>query len=328
MPANLTPEFIAARKRYTKAKTDEERLKCLEEMLSVIPKHKGTDKMRADIKRRISKVRTQIIRDSKGGKKSFAYDIKREGAGQTSLLGPANVGKSTLLNGLTSARADVGNFPFTTRLPLAAMMPYENIMIQIIDLPPISHDLKKSWIFAIIRNSDLLMIMSDMVSSDPPGQIEDTIDLLQTHHIHLNNGEELLADERISYKRAIIVLNKSDVDEKQEDIKLIRELYESRFPILGISAMRKTNLDMLKNCIFENLKILRVYSKTRGKKPSLNKPFVLKKGSTVLDFARIVHHDFYDRLKYARIWGSNKYEGQRVNKNYRLSDGDIIELHI
>ncbi|MCX6553014.1 MAG: 50S ribosome-binding GTPase, partial [Acidobacteria bacterium] len=123
MPANLSPEYHRAEERLRGARSPDEKIAALEEMLRVIPKHKGTDHMQADLKGRIAKLRKEI--GKKGGKGGFTFIVPREGAGQVAIAGPPNSGKSSLVRALTRATPAVGSYPFTTREPVPGMMPFE-----------------------------------------------------------------------------------------------------------------------------------------------------------------------------------------------------------
>ena len=139
MPANLTPQYMEAEQRFKQAATYQEKVACLEEMLRVIPKHKGTDKLQADLKRRLSKLR-QEAQKSGGARRAAGPSVEKEGAGQIALLGLPNAGKSALVGTLSKAVTEVADYPFTTRKPIPGMVVHENVQIQLVDLPPISRD--------------------------------------------------------------------------------------------------------------------------------------------------------------------------------------------
>jgi len=139
MPANLTPDYLAAERDYKQAATPAERIAALERMLATVPKHKGTEKIQADLKRRLSQARKESTKKGAAHSVPF-YLVEKEGAGQVVLLGPPNAGKSQLVAALTHAHPEVADYPFTTRLPTPGMMSYQNVQIQLIDLPPLSEE--------------------------------------------------------------------------------------------------------------------------------------------------------------------------------------------
>ena len=113
-----------------------------------------------------------------------------------------------------------------------------------------------------------------------------------------------------------------------ENLEIFQELLGDDWPMVSASVTTGYNLDLLKKTIVERLNIIRVYSKSPGKKPDLTSPFVLKKGSTMADFAGKIHQDFTEKLKFARVWGTSVFDGQMVQRDYVLQDGDIIELQL
>ena len=328
MPANLTPEYHDAEQKYKEAVTPEEKLRALEEMLSTIPKHKGTEKMQADIKRRISRIRETIQKKS-GGKRRSLYHIEREGAGQVVIIGPPNAGKSTLLSKLTRATPEIGAYPYTTHKLLPGMMTFENVKIQLVDTPAISEDFYETWIASIVRNADLVLLLIDLTSDDPVADMETIKKKLEPSRLHLRSieaGGEILEDGT-ALNKTLIVANKKDEDPEGELYDLVRELCGEELPMIPISAEKGENLEELKRMVFESLGVIRIYTKIPGKEPDLKEPFILDKGATVLDAAEQIHKEIAQKLKFAKIWGSQKYDGQKVTRDYILVDGDVLELH-
>ncbi len=328
MPANLPPQYLEAEKRYRLAKEVEEKLEALREMLAIIPKHKGTDKIRADLKRKISKFRAKDSEDRRRSRKGYSVKVEREGAGQVVVVGSPNVGKSQLLASLTNATPQVAEYPFTTRRPLPGMMKYKDIQIQLVDSPPITPDFIDPWLTPIIRNADAVLVLVELNDDSSLEEVKIILGQLERGKIKL--VRETVKEDKsqsILQKKAIIVGNKNDLDGAKENYKVLREPYDQNFPTISISAKTGSGLEELREKIFQILDIVRVYTKAPGKKPDLNQPFVLKKGSTVLDLARAIHKEFTDKLKFARIWGRDKYAGQTVDRRYILRDEDIIELH-
>ena len=325
MPANLTPEFLKARKRFRQAREPDEKLAALEEMLATIPKHKGTDKMQADIKRRIAKLR-EGQSHAKRGKASGHDHVPREGAGQVALIGPPNTGKSSLLTVLTNARPEVAEYPFSTLVPVPGMMAFEDVSIQLLDLPPITPEYTESWVFNAIRGCDVGLVVLDASDGDLVlDELEELRGLLDEKHLRLvvAVGEE--TEERIREIPTGIVLNKTDLASPGAVGRLAERL---TFPAYGTSAKTGAGTDAVRRRVFEALHIVRVYTKMPGKKPDMTEPYTLAEGSTALDAVGTVHRDFVERLKYVRIWGSGRFDGQQVPADHVLEDGDIVEIHL
>ena len=172
MPANLPPQYFEAEKRYREARTTRDKLKCLEEMLTIMPKHKGTDKLRADLRRRISKLKDMGQARKGPGRRPPVYFLEKEGAGQVALLGLPNTGKSSLLAALTNAQPVIADYPFTTRIPLAGMMTYENVQIQLIDTPPVSPDYLEPWYPDLLRRADAWLLVVSLAEGEVLDQVE------------------------------------------------------------------------------------------------------------------------------------------------------------
>jgi len=321
MPANLTADFIKARKQLRQARTPEEKLACLEEMLATIPKHKGTDHMQADIKKRIAKLKGAVGGAKKG--RGHGYDhIPKEGAGQVVLLGPPNAGKSSLLAALTNAKPEVAAYPFSTTIPVPGMMAFEDIMIQIIDLPPVTSDYTESWVYSLIRCADLALVVMDATDGELiEEELEELLEILEAKNTLLVEEGGTSEDTRIRMIPTRGVLTKSDAQDASKDVKL-------PFPAVTISVESGDGLDALRRLMFDALHVVRIYTKLPGHKPDMTEPYTLSEGSTVLDAVMAVHRDFVDRLKYVRIWGSGRFDGQQVPSDHVLEDGDIVEIHL
>ena len=328
MPANLPPEYLEAEKRYRAAKNATEKLACLEDMLTLLPKHKGTDKLRADLRKRVSKVKAASQSKKGVSKRESAFHIDKEGAGQVVVVGPANVGKSALVAKLTNANPEVADFPLTTWKPTPGMMPVENIQIQLVDTPPLNRDYVEPELLDLIRRSDIILLVVDL-QTDPVEQLEETVNLLEEHRIVPSHLRDKYEEQRLlKFIPFLVLANKNDDENTDENLEIFRELTDNDWPIISVSTTTGRNLELLKNTLVDKLQIIRVYSKAPGKGPDLTAPFVLKRGSTVEDFAGKVHKDFIDRLKIARVWGDSVFDGQMVQRDYILRDGDVVELHI
>jgi ribosome-interacting GTPase 1 len=329
MPANLTPQYFAAEKRWREATTIEEQIAALREMLSVMPKHKGTDKLQADLKKRIAKLQQEAkTQRKKGGRKSELGHVPKEGAGQVAVIGPPNSGKSSFIQAVTHAHPEVAAYPYTTQKPLAAMMPYEDIQIQLVDTPPISEQFTPPWLTNLIRLADLALLVVDL-GDHPVEQAQDVLDFMSATSTHLSGrGGHHDGQEPIVLVKTIIAGNKKERSGGDEALAELVGAFGDRFHILAFSAQSGEGLEELPGQVFQALSIVRVYTKEPGKKPDMEQPYVLRQGSTVLNLAETIHRDFASQLKYVRIWGSVKYDGQNIQKDHVLQDGDIIELHL
>jgi len=332
MPANLPPQYNKLEEEYRKASTPGERLETLREMFRTLPKHKGTEKIQCDLKTKISRTRDEIegARTSGSGKKGgVSYRIPREGAGQVVLVGAPNAGKSALLAALTNARPEVAPYPFTTRVPQPGIMHWEDVPVQLVDLPPITAEFFEPWETGVIRSADAALLVVDLASDDVADATEAVLARLAEHHTELVGTLPYdVEDEAIQHVKTHVVANKTEAEGALDRLEVLREWFSPRFPILPISLERREGLDALRRGTYDLLGVLRVYTKVPGKPVDRSKPFTVPVGSTVLDLAREIHRDFEHTLKFARIWGVGVFEGQTVKRDHELHDADIIELHV
>ncbi|MBL7139605.1 MAG: TGS domain-containing protein [Planctomycetes bacterium] len=324
MPANLTPDYLHAEKGFRAAKTVAEKIAALEEMYATIPKHKGTEKMRADIRRRLSKFRTAAEQTkSKGGIDPFHVD--KNGAGQLVLVGTANAGKSALVGAVTKAHVNVAPYPFSTHGPVPGMMSFEDIQIQLVDLPPVTADGLVPGMLGTVRAADVILVCVDLSAADILDQVDVCLGVLEARGV-VSEGREV--PEGGTAMKMLLVGTKVDAPGARANFEALTELHRDTLPMIAASAETGEGLDEFARRCFEMLDVVRVYSKEPGKPADIHAPFVLSRGSTVLDLAAEVHGDFADRLKRARIWGNGVYDGQPVQQDHVLSDKDVIELHV
>lgn len=328
MPANLPPQYFEAEKRYRLARTPQEKIQALEEMLRIMPKHKGTDRLQGELRRKISLLRKEAASKPSAGRRVDHYFVEKAGAGQAAMAGPANSGKSALLATLTNARPQIAEYPFTTRVPQSGIMPFENVRIQVVDIPPIHPQLTEPWVYAVLRNTNVLWLVVDASSDDLLQEIEMVLQALDEASIRPIGKKARPEEEDRLQKKTLLVANKIDLPKGREHLDILNEFYGGDFQIIGVSAKTGEGLSELARCTFNSLGIIRAYTKAPGKEPDLEDPVILPVGSTVADFAEEIHKDFVQKLKFARIWGRNKHDGQRVHLDFPLEDGDILELHI
>ncbi|MHC4773247.1 MAG: GTPase, partial [Planctomycetota bacterium] len=305
------------------ASTDEDKLAALEEMLREIPKHKGTEHLQADLKKRRSKLKAAIEGGGKkgGGTKHVdIFHVPKSGGGQVALVGMPNAGKSAILAALTHAHVHVADYPFTTDKPAPGMAKFEDVQIQLVDAPPITADFAPPGLVNTYRSADILAIVID--------QMEVCTAYLDSHTLILDDS---IADEdelgnRLA-RKTFVIATKADIA-PEGTLETLKELTERDFEYIEISAETGQGLDVLMQRVFEMLDVVRVYAKKPHKPADMTDPFTLKRGSDVHDLATLIHRELADKLKSARAWNSpNIHDGQNIPREHILSDKEIIELH-
>ncbi|UCG88264.1 MAG: 50S ribosome-binding GTPase, partial [Gemmatimonadota bacterium] len=274
MPANLTPDYRAAEARFRSAVTREEKITALEEMLRVIPKHKGTDKLQADLRSRLSKLKHEPKR--KGVARGHSHKIPHEGAGQVVLAGPPNAGKSSLVAALTHAEPEVAVYPLTTREATPGMMQYEDVAFQLVDLPPICEEHVEPWVYDLVRAGDLVWLV---VSIERPLAGHDLVlELLGAKAIGLYPAGTAGPTERRPgwiYKPAILVVTGMDRNGAAGDLAALEELLEQSWPTVPVSCASGAGLEQLGPRTFTALDIMRIYTKEPRREADRDRPFTL-----------------------------------------------------
>ena len=268
MPTNVTVDYVKAQEKYLNAKTKEEKIAALEEMIREAPAHKGGENLRKQLKQRLAKLKQQ--KKAKASRKSLM--ISKEGDAQVCILGLTQSGKSTLLSRLTNAKPEISDHPYTTSKPEIGTCEFEGVKIQIIEIPSSF----KPMFMSIVQNADGIILI-------------------------YRNEKEL------------------------KELKNTLSSFNVTKPFIEIKQDEDT--EKIKNEIWGMLGLVRIYCKEPGKKPE-KKALVLKKYSTVEDAAKKIHKDFIRYFRFARVWGSSKYPGEKVGPEYKLKDKDILEIHI
>ncbi len=326
MPANLTPEYMKAEQWYKSATTTDEKILALERMLAVIPKHKGTDHLKADLRKKLSKLKDAGTQKKAGGTHVDVFHVPRSGAGQIVLIGTPNCGKSSILAAMTNAKVIVADFPFATSAPVPGMVAFEDVKIQLVDMPPITADYSAPGQVGTYRNCDIIAVVIDL-SADVLDQVSVCMDFLESRSLLIDSKTPAHDDQGNALgKKAFCICTKSDIAEPGA-FESLKELIEHPFEYVEISVETGKGLDDLKATFFRLLDIIRVYAKPPGKPVDMTDPFTLPTGSTVMDLAHAVHRQLAEKLKFARIWGTGVHDGQNAQRTHVLNDKDILELH-
>jgi len=319
MPTNVTAEYAAAEQGYQKARTAEEKIRALENMLSTCPTHKGCEKLRQEIKTKLSGFKKLLRKQEEKKAKGFTISIKKEGAAQVCLVGPPNSGKSSLLNKLTNRKVKVADYEFTTKMPEVGMMGYKGLKLQLVEIPSIFRGYYESQkgpqFFSLIRNADLIVVVTNTA------ELDYLFEEFEKAGISLNDP----FDENTH--KAIIVAGKKDLPNHDDIYRGLCKYY--RFCLMPVSVIAGHSFDALKDEIWKALGLIKIYTKEPGKKPRIDEPLCLKKGSTIRDMALHLHKDFLKKFRFAKVWGkSAHFGGQTCGLSHKLEDDDIVEIHL
>jgi len=329
MPANLTPQYLRAEKAYREATSTDDQLEALQYMLREIPKHKGTDRLQADLKSKIARLKIELATKASTSSKSTLKPIQRQGAGRVLLIGGPNVGKSQLLAALTRAKPLVAEYPYSTQSPLPGMMSMEDCPIQLVDMPPISADYFYPDTYDLVRSAELVFWVIDLASDT---LVEDSQAILERFRctktrLGLKTGP-VPTEVGTTSTETLVVLNKVDLPAAQANIEWLDSFLKLEFDRVLVSGTRGDGLEQLSREAFQRLQIVRVYAKDpRDREPDMARPIFLKRGQTLVDFAGQIHGDLAAQLKSARVWSQSQPDCAIVKPDYEPLDKDIIELH-
>ena len=329
MPANLTPQYSKAEEAYRKAQTAAERVACLEQMLTLIPKHKGTEKLQADLNTRLKETREEIQAEKSAPKAAKSYRIPRQGAGTVVVVGAPNSGKSRVLQELTNAQPEGAPYPFTTREPLPGMMAFEDVHVQLIDTPPTTEHHIEPYLTGFVRSADAVLLCFDGSSDDAPEQTAAVIEQLHQRKTQLDSASRFdEEDMSIVHVRTLLVVTRADDPDSATRVEFLQELVPCPFAVTPAELDRTESVAALRCAVYEALDVIRVYTKKPGKPADYAAPFTIPRGGSVEDLALKVHQDLAAGLKYAKIWAPDGTGGQTVGREYALSDRDLVELHV
>lgn len=355
MPANVTGEFERAKAQYEQATSSQAKLAALAEMQRAAPSHKGAEKLKADISKKIARAKKEIEKQKEQEKKKGSapsLSVKKEGIGQIAIVGLPNSGKSTLLKALTEINVEIAPYPFTTKKPQIGMMPYRDAKIQLVEMPAVIKGSAKgqaqgTQILSVIRTADAVVLLAKGREEEEALKKEmalakiildekkPRIEIKQSKFKGITiSGKKFLKckeGELVEFLKNMGMFNVEVILSEPTTIaKAIQAMDNSivYIPCLKINPFEEKDLEGLKKKIFELLGKILIYTKKPGKKADYTDPLAIKKGTTIDNVARLVHKDLAKKLKVARVWGSTKFPGQRVPKNFVPKDGDLVEIYV
>jgi uncharacterized protein len=328
MPANLTPQYQRAELQFRRAQSTAERLAAVELMLQLIPKHKGSEKLQAELKTRLKMLRSELAAEKlapKGAGKS--YRITRQGAATLVVLGPPNVGKSRLLQVLTQATPEVADYPFTTREPSPGMCEHAGLSIQLIDTPPMAEAALEPALFNLIRASDGVILMGHGRSAQTPSELQRVIEQLHLRHTRL--GQQTGFDPEhfgVVELRTLLLLTHAPVVDDVARWSAEQQRLRGCLEVLCVDLAQPATLGPLREALVRLADVIRVFTKPPGQPVDHQHPLTFPRGSSVAEVAEAIHHDLAARVKTARLWPAGVATPRTVGREHLVADGDIVEL--
>lgn len=331
MAVNASPMYQKAEEQYRSASTPAEKIAAIEEMLRLIPKHKASEKLQAQLKQRLKAARLEKDKghSKKGGGQRDLFAILKQGAGQVMLLGDANVGKSSIVHARTEAKVEVADFPFSTHAATPGMAYHEDVAIQLVDMPPIMDGHAQPGMIGAYRATDIILLLVDLSSIDIFDQFEKPLAVLAERNLRFVSEPILEFDEDEEAavpKRVLVAANKCDTHGAMDNYEGLQELEDTNLKMVPVSAQTGEGLDTLMATLFDLLNVIRIYPKKPGKPVDLVDPFIMTKGGSVYDLAHQIHRELAEKLKGARVWGTGVHDGQQVHHTHILVDKDVVEL--
>lgn len=328
MPANLTPQYQKVEDQYRRAQTAQERIDLLEVMLQLVPKHKHTEKLQADLKTRLKETREELQTEKQAAKAArVTVRIPRQGAAQIVLIGGPNAGKSRILRELTKAQPEVADYPFTTRESLPGMMTREDVVVQLIDTPPVSDTQFDPALLNLVRSADLVCLCFDGSSDDAPEATAEVLTQLAKRHTWLSRQTGF--DEEDFGKlnvRALLVVTRGHDPAATDRLTFWKEYNPPDLPQIQVDLDQPADREQLREEIYRQLQLIRLYTKTPGKPAEFVNPYTLPEGGTVADLAGEIHRDLAEKVRSAKVWNWGSKEFSVVSRDHVLADRDLVEL--
>jgi ribosome-interacting GTPase 1 len=300
--------FAQVAKRRLVGKEGRERVREVQALLAELPDYRNGPY--ADLRKSLlAEIEDTRVRAGAVHRDSIA--VRREGAAQVALVGPPNVGKSTVLQALSSIQIRTGDFAFTTLRPVPALTRIGGVLVQLVEIPGLIGGASDDRgggraLLGVLRSADAIVWCGR--AGAPPALLREVMDEVALAGIEMpsivavTRADEVDGDPCASYRDTFPALD-----------------------VLAVSVLDETALDALREAVWSLTGLIRVRLRHVGSVDE--EPMAIPPGSTVADVADRVHHDLGTAAVGARVWGpSSRFAGQRVGREHEVLDGDVVEI--
>jgi small GTP-binding protein len=300
--------FAQLAKRRLIGKEGRERIREVNLLLAELPDYRNGPY--ADLRKWLtSEIEETRVRSSAVHRDSIA--VRREGAAQIALVGPPNVGKSSILQALSEIQIKTGDYAFTTLRPIPALTRIGGVLVQLVEIPGLIEGATEDRgggraLLGVLRFADAIVYCTR--ADGDPEALRPVIREIELAEIE---------------KPAFLAATRAD-EASPEAIARLRAAYAD-LEVVPISIIDEASLAAFSDAVWRLTGLIRVRLRSNGRTD--DEPVALEDGSTVADVADSIHHDLAAQFEGARVWGpSARFEGQRVGREHVVQDGDVVEI--
>jgi len=300
--------FAQLAKRRLVGKEGRERIRAVSELLAELPDYKNGPY--ADLRKSLlAEIEDTRVRSNAVHRDSIA--VRREGAAQIALVGPPNVGKSSILQALSEIQIKTGDYPFTTLRPIPALTRIGGVLVQLVEIPGLIEGANEDRgggraLLGVLRSADAIVYCT-RINADP-------------EELRPVRAEVELAGID---KPAFLAATRAD-EAGEGSIDRLRAAFPD-LEVVPVSVIDEASLEAFRDATWRLTGLIRVSLRTMGETDP--EPLALEPGSTVETVADWIHHDIATTFTGARVWGpSARFDGQRVGREHEVRDGDVVEI--